>query len=30
MVLDSVSYDIFHSNNGMHGCQHGEEEYRTP
>ena len=28
MVLDNTHYDIIHFNNGMHGWQHSEEEYR--
>jgi len=28
MVLDNTPYDIVHFNNGMHGWQHSEEEYR--
>jgi hypothetical protein len=28
MVLDNTRYDIIHFNNGMHGWQHSEEEYR--
>jgi len=28
MVLDHTRYDIVHFNNGMHGFQHSEEEYR--
>ena len=29
MVLDNSHYDIIHFNNGMHGWQHSEEEYRA-
>jgi lysophospholipase L1-like esterase len=29
MVLGNTHYDIIHFNNGMHGWQHSEEEYRT-
>lgn len=29
MVLDNTHYDIVHFNNGMHGWQHSEEEYRA-
>jgi len=29
MVLDNTPYDIVHFNNGMHGWQHSEEEYRA-
>ncbi len=29
MVLDNTHYDIIHFNNGMHGWQHSEEEYRA-
>lgn len=29
MVLDNSHYDIIHFNNGMHGWQHTEEEYRA-
>jgi lysophospholipase L1-like esterase len=29
MVLDHTHYDIIHFNNGMHGWQHSEEEYRA-
>ncbi len=28
LVLDSMKFDIIHFNNGMHGWQHSEEEYR--
>lgn len=28
LVLDSTKFDIIHFNNGMHGWQHTEEEYR--
>ncbi len=28
MVLDSAKFDVIHFNNGMHGWQHSEEEYR--
>ncbi len=29
MVLDMARYDVIHFNNGMHGWQHSEEEYRN-
>ena len=29
MVLDMAHYDVIHFNNGMHGWQHSEEEYRS-
>jgi lysophospholipase L1-like esterase len=29
MVLDNTRYDLVHFNNGMHGWQHSEEEYRA-
>ena len=29
MVLDNTHYDIIHFNNGMHGWQHTEEEYKA-
>jgi lysophospholipase L1-like esterase len=28
LVLDNVKFDVVHFNNGMHGWQHNEEEYR--
>jgi lysophospholipase L1-like esterase len=28
LVLDNTKFDIIHFNNGMHGWQHSEEEYR--
>lgn len=28
LVLDNIKFDIIHFNNGMHGWQHSEEEYR--
>ncbi len=28
MVLDGMKWDVIHFNNGMHGWQHSEEEYR--
>jgi len=28
MVLDSMKFDVIHFNNGLHGGQHGEDEYR--
>ena len=28
MVLDSTRFDVVHFNNGMHGWQHSEAEYR--
>lgn len=28
MVLGSMKFDVIHFNNGMHGWQHSEEEYR--
>ena len=28
LVLDSMKFDLIHFNNGMHGWQHSEEEYR--
>jgi lysophospholipase L1-like esterase len=28
LVLDNTRYDLIHFNNGMHGFQHSEEEYR--
>jgi len=28
LVLDSTKFDLIHFNNGMHGWQHSEEEYR--
>lgn len=28
MVLDHAHYDVIHFNNGMHGWQHSEQEYR--
>jgi lysophospholipase L1-like esterase len=28
LVLDSTRFDVIHFNNGMHGWQHSEEEYR--
>ena len=29
IVLDNTKFDIIHFNNGMHGWQHGENEYRA-
>jgi GDSL-like Lipase/Acylhydrolase family len=29
LVLDNTKFDIIHFNNGMHGWQHSEEEYRA-
>ncbi len=29
LVLDNTKFDIIHFNNGMHGWQHSEEEYRS-
>jgi hypothetical protein len=29
VVLDNTKFDIIHFNNGMHGWQHGENEYRA-
>src|SRR6267154_4593975 len=28
LVLDETKFDVIHFNNGMHGWQHSEEEYR--
>ena len=28
MVLDNIKFDVIHFNNGMHGWQHSEAEYR--
>ena len=28
LMLDSMSFDVIQFNNGMHGWQHGEDEYR--
>ncbi len=28
LVLDNTKFDVIHFNNGMHGWQHSEEEYR--
>jgi lysophospholipase L1-like esterase len=28
LMLDSMKFDVIHFNNGMHGWQHSEEEYR--
>jgi lysophospholipase L1-like esterase len=28
LVLDNTKFDIIHFNNGMHGWQHSEKEYR--
>lgn len=29
VVLDNTKFDVIHFNNGMHGWQHSEEEYRA-
>ncbi len=29
LVLDEMKFDVIHFNNGMHGWQHSEEEYRA-
>jgi lysophospholipase L1-like esterase len=29
LVLDNTRFDIIHFNNGMHGWQHSEEEYKS-
>jgi lysophospholipase L1-like esterase len=29
LVLDNTKFDVIHFNNGMHGWQHSEEEYRA-
>jgi lysophospholipase L1-like esterase len=29
LVLDNTKFDIIHFNNGMHGWQHSEDEYRS-
>ncbi len=29
LMLDNVKFDVIHFNNGLHGWQHSEEEYRA-